>query len=663
MRTTLATKLAWLEKRQKTALLAAIASYVIVISWLCFAKYARLGYDAIDLAYFNQVFWNTVHGRLFQQSIHPHLSLGDHAELAILLLAPFYALLQDPRTLLAMQSAVLALGAWPAYLLAKERFSGSPSWTGRAAPLLFGLAWLANPFLQNIGLFEFHILAFALTPLMFALLAYRRGRKGPFLFWTILALLCREDVALVVMTVPLLAWIERKPRFWRIAPLVLGAAWFLGAMKLIAHFSPGGGYKYGVYYSWLGDSLPGMAAGLITHPVLVAAHLLTLANAEMFAGFLLPYFFLPLLGPAPLVLALGPAAQMLLAASGGGELVFDTHYATLFLPALTLAAMEGYAAFPGLAGRALRLASPRESEVLGAVCLGIAAVYGASVMGPLPTALARAARPGEAGAQARIARGAIARIPPDAPVAASYALLPLLSSRERFYAAHYLFLGVTQFGQADYPLPADLRYTAFDLDDLLTYRAQFPQTNWTAPRYAGGLARLEAAVGTPVLRDGRFVIFDRQAATAAPQGPPPDALPSPAAFGGIRLVGASARLEKRKDGTAMLVAATEWSAPAGKTDDLDIRLDLETRDGRASRSSLTAFDGLPPATSYENGGRITTVAMPLDDVPAGEYLPKIVLERRDTMLVLDGDRSTRLETKKTEPLGSVSLPPITVSPR
>ena len=649
-------RLSWVAKHQQQVLFVGITTFTLLISLLCFAKYARLGYNAIDLGYFNQVFWNTVRGRPFFQTIHPHLSLGDHAEFAILLLAPFYALFQDPRTLLFLQALALALGAWPVYLLARDRFARSTSLSGRAAPLLFGFAWLANPILHNIAFFEFHILPFALTPLLFALLAYRREQKKSFLLWITLALLCREDVALVVMAIAFLAWLEKKSLWWKIVPFTFGATWFVGVMKMIGHFAPGNAYKFNVYYQWLGNSLPQVFIGATKHPMLVLHHITTIPNLEMILGFLMPYFFLPLLAPLTLVLALGPLAQVLLGAPGGSELVLDMHYATLFIPALTLATIDGFARFPNFLRKHSKIITEKESEAAAILGIIIAMVYGSFFLGPLPSALARMIIPGEKILQAQQAEALLSKIPKNAAVAASYSLMPILSSREHFYAAHYLFLGVTQFALSPYPTPPNLRYTLFDLEDLVIYQAQFPKDSWTAKHYAGGTGRLEAAIGEPIARNGRFVLFDRQASTPLVNYTQPPHLTSPVQFSPYTLLGAEKNIEKNR-----LHVTLEWHVPTGAhTDDLDLHIMLKKRDGNVTREASYAFEGLTPVTLRRNETWLTTVEMPLEKLPAGIYTPTIALERSELLLVLDSDRSLRLQKKNTTTLGDISLLPITL---
>ena len=153
-----------------------------------FAKYQAFRYNGLDLAIYTQVFDESAHGRLFNFSIHPHSYLGDHVELLIIGLLPFYWLLQSPLTLLFLQTLALSLGAWPLYLFCRRRLNGR--WS-----LGVALAYLFSPFIWNINFYEFHLLPFAIPLLLLAVLAYDRRRFNAFSLWIVLALLVREDVA------------------------------------------------------------------------------------------------------------------------------------------------------------------------------------------------------------------------------------------------------------------------------------------------------------------------------------------------------------------------------------------------------------------------------------------------------------------------------------
>ena len=101
------------EKKVSTILILLIGLYIIVFISISLWKYYNFGYNAIDLAIFNQVFYNTSIGDVFAMTIHPHSYLGDHFGLIILLLTPIYMLFRSPVVLLILQTIIIALSAWP----------------------------------------------------------------------------------------------------------------------------------------------------------------------------------------------------------------------------------------------------------------------------------------------------------------------------------------------------------------------------------------------------------------------------------------------------------------------------------------------------------------------------------------------------------------------
>jgi len=665
MNRTLNKALQAVQRREKTVLFFLIAVYAIVLIAACLWKYGLFAYNAIDLAYFNQVFWNMLHGQFFTGSIHPHLSLGDHAELAMPLLLPFYAIFPDPRTLLILQTIALALPAWPIFLIAKKRLAESrlPEPANRLLPLIAAAIYLASPFVQNINLFEFHLLPFALLPLFLALLEYEKGRKWPFVIYALLAMLVREDVALVIGAVGILAWLEKKPRFWKWAPCLLAGFWFLAAMRLISHFAPAGGYKFMIYYAWLGRTPLEIVWNSVRHPVRLLAHIVTLPNLEMLLGFGMPFVYLCCLRPRRLILAAGPLLQIILGAPGGGAVVLQTHYATLFLPALFLASIEGAKAIPAVIAK---IASRRVAEAPLAFVTIFAAcsLYGSVIQSPLLGVAGRLVSPGDMPARAAMAQSLLERIPPEASVAASYSLLPQLSSRSALYSLHYQFLGVGQFALQPYALPADTRFVALDTDDLVTYRAQFSKTAWAAPHYAGGFVRLRGVVGSQVFSRGFFALFDKQAAAAAGGLSPLQPVSTQRFEEGIRLAGASVAVDedpvmKRP----LLTITTSWTANEPPADDLVMRLRLLDSDGKAVLDRLYPLaNGLVPTSELTAAAVTGELALPLFGIAPGVYRPEISLEKQDAIMVLDGIRSVIRDVSGRRSLGSASLPSFTVGP-
>ena len=243
--------------RQKPGLVLgwAIAVYTLIFSLIASWKYFNFGYNALDLAIINQVFYNSSLGNFFASSIHPSSYLGDHFTPFLFILLPFYSLAKSPLTLLLGQTVILGLSAWPLYLIARKIINNH--WG-----LLIASAWLLNPFVQNVNLFEFSFLPFAGFFIFWAVYCYQTGRFWPAVLFTSLALLVREDVALVIFMLGLIILLEREkfgPRTkvwlkWWLTLTILSVVYFIAALKFSSNFAVAGQYKFLLYYAWLGNS-------------------------------------------------------------------------------------------------------------------------------------------------------------------------------------------------------------------------------------------------------------------------------------------------------------------------------------------------------------------------------------------------------------------------
>ena len=252
--------LASLLQKDKLFLWLFIVLYFIFFTIICLNKYHNFGYNGLDLAILNQVFFNSAQGNLFQFSVHPGSYLGDHFELIIPLLLPLYLIFRHPLALLTLQTLILALTALPIFLIAKNVLA-------KPWPLVIALIWLLNPFVQNINLFEFHILPFAIFLLLFAFYFYQQNNFKAFLLFSFLSLLVREDVALVVFMFSLLSLLDKKGWKWVIWPAGLAMIWFVAAIGLVSQFTPSGSYKFLHYYSWLGSTTGEMVINFFARPI------------------------------------------------------------------------------------------------------------------------------------------------------------------------------------------------------------------------------------------------------------------------------------------------------------------------------------------------------------------------------------------------------------
>jgi uncharacterized membrane protein len=461
-----------LERRAGLLASALVATSAALWTWLAFWKYDRFLYDALDLAIYAQVTWNTSFGRLFQFSIHPQSYLGDHFEPFLLAVAPLYALWRDPRFLLLVQVAVLHLAALPLYALARNCFTGrqlvkSPRLLATAVVFTY----LANPFVHNALAFEFHVLNL-LVPLVLAGFYFaERGRVGPGLACFLGALLVREDAAFVValsgaVAVALFPAARRQWRTWTLGTCVAAAVWFVVAVVTVSVFAPHGQYKFTLYYGG-GDGTN--LWSLVAEPWVIFARIGRVRSLTTALGLLLPVAFLPLLAVPALALGALPFLQFTTAVVDIDG-VFYAHYGIPFLPALFVGTVAGLQRLAGnglpALTRRLRLAPPATLH-LATMSVLAAAVYGAATYGPVG-AFWRHDSDGAARTAVRATyRTAAAFVAADDNVVAAKRFLPALAQRPRLAPLHYVLRGRQQLSDLPYEVPWPVDVLVVSHDDVL----------------------------------------------------------------------------------------------------------------------------------------------------------------------------------------------------
>lgn len=541
------------------------ALYALIFSYLSLTKYAGGGYTGSDLAIFNQVLWNMVNGGGVWSSLQGHSYFGDHFAPLLYLLAPLYVLWQDPRWLLILQSIILGLTAVPIFYITRHVGAGlAPALRERRHPqgeplhdryvFLFSFAWLLNPLLHNINLFEFHVLPFALLFLLSAVHYYflsfwngsvswsdRISKKSSksldpiaslqddkkknihlMMIFLFLALLVREDVALVVGAIGVVMCIDvlrgsdchreggqataailvkRLLRFTRndknekilwvgISLSVVGLLWFVGAQSVIAALSPSGGYQFATYYSWIATT--SFADAL--------RHLFSFSNFNLTLAVLLPFVFLPLTRPKWLLLTTPPALAAFLAASSG-SVVWQSHLVTLWLPGLVVGTIFVYT-------HLVQSLQDKELEpVIVPLILTVGVVLSSFVLGPkISNVRARLIAP-------------VQDIPQEVSVAATYQHLAPLSSRAELYDLRYIWLGHQQYSSAPY-IYRNPEYVVIAQHDLESYMVQFPTLAWTSAGHESGPERLRGLIadgGYEVAEHPDSVLVFRQVQTPTPE--------------------------------------------------------------------------------------------------------------------------------------------------
>ena len=223
---------------------------------------------ANDLAFFDQIIWNSAHGRFFATSFVPYNFLGQHVQPILLLYALLYRLWPSPELLLITQAIVAAAAAIPLFHVAQRLMHRD----GIAA--LVAGAYLVSPYLHHAVNFDFH--PETMAP-FFAFLGYRfilDGRRRAALCALLPLLALKEDTVLLLFGIAWLCWLRRERRLAATLGGIAAGWGILTTLLIMPHFRAGPS-DLEERYGYLGNGAAGILTGLATHPERALAHLLT----------------------------------------------------------------------------------------------------------------------------------------------------------------------------------------------------------------------------------------------------------------------------------------------------------------------------------------------------------------------------------------------------
>jgi uncharacterized membrane protein len=284
----------------------AAAVLAVVYFLLAFARYRSLE-SGIDLGSFTQAAWLVASGHPAELTLtHNHL-LADQAPFAFYPLAWATTILPRIPTLLAVQSAALALGVVPLWRIARRL---ADLRVGAAAALVF--AYAAHPAINNLNLAGFHPEAPAVAALIGATYCALSRKWLGFAVLSTIAVLCRADLAIVIAGLGALLVVEGQRRAG-IRTIVAGVGWaLLAALVIQPHYGDSGLISAGAFARY-GDSFLGVAGSMFAHPVEVIGDLVAKENLDVLILLLAPLLFLPVVAPRYLLPVLPLEALYLVA--------------------------------------------------------------------------------------------------------------------------------------------------------------------------------------------------------------------------------------------------------------------------------------------------------------------------------------------------------------
>jgi uncharacterized membrane protein len=417
--------------------------YIITFTWLAIQRHASFNSSGFDLGIYDQVVWNTLHGRIFFYTTtgQPLLHLSNHADPILALVAPFYLIYSGPEMLLFLQAAAIGLGGMPIFWLAREKLESD------FAALSLLVAYLLFPTLAVVTLWDFHPPALAVGFLMYAFYFLVKRKPVWFLLFSMLAMMCKEHIPLVVAFMGLYAIIRYRDWLLGGITIALAMGYFSALMYwIIPTYSVTGDHIFLGYYSYLGDSPLDIIVTAVTRPDLVLRALWEPSRLTYLRDVLTPFAYLPLLGLPVLLIGLPMFAINLLSANTAMHDATGGQYGADVAPWLAWGAVFGFFYLRRGLGRVW---PGHQRQVTHAISLSLllVVIIWHLFRGYSPLSLNRPQW--EISDHDRLAERFIAQIPPDAPISAQSKLYPHLSNRIIAYQypdvndAEYIFLDVT----------------------------------------------------------------------------------------------------------------------------------------------------------------------------------------------------------------------------
>lgn len=428
--------------------IGAAISYALFLGYYSIQQHHRLLTGGFDLGHYEILMYNALHGQLFRSPIlwgaDGGNNLANHAELAMLLFVPFYAIHPSPEAMLVIQAVMMGGSVIPLYLLCRSALSPLTS-------LSLCFAYLIAASFSSPLFYDFHWLPLAI-PFHFLLMYALNTRRWKLAAVALLlALLVREDVALTLAVASTYFITSKRNVKLGVALCGLCLAWFVGmkfgVMRLAGNFDFGW-----IYQDLIIEGEKGVGSVVktgLTNPLYVVGTLFTKAKLTFMLHLLVPLAFLPWRNWRWALFSAGGAVVTLLTTNTNDAFIsIRFHYLAHWTPFLFAGAIValhtlGRSGPDGVVLRRSALATLLFASVLHSLVFGVVFDRSHFIGGfnRIPFQMTEAEV-----AKKAVFEKAKATIPPDAVVAATDYEVAQLCTRLTAYS------GKVSFGTAEYLL-------------------------------------------------------------------------------------------------------------------------------------------------------------------------------------------------------------------
>lgn len=169
-----------------------------------------------DFGFYDQVLWNTFHGHFLISSIQGGIHVfSSHIKPILVLFAPIYLITDSPIPLFAVITLIISSSLIAVYLITRHLTSS------HTIALIFAFCVFFYPPLKNGINYPIHMQTLADPFILFGFyFALKQGAKSALLFF-VLALMCKENIALDVLGVGLFLISKRQKTGWIAAAISL----------------------------------------------------------------------------------------------------------------------------------------------------------------------------------------------------------------------------------------------------------------------------------------------------------------------------------------------------------------------------------------------------------------------------------------------------------
>ncbi|HEY9849313.1 MAG TPA: DUF2079 domain-containing protein [Leptolyngbyaceae cyanobacterium] len=339
---------------------AAIAFFAVTLA-LTLHRYYTF-YASYDQGIFNQVFWNSIHGRFFESSLSSQLStnvvhqneipavnyhrLGQHFTPALLLWTPIYAIFPHPVTLTVLKVTLVTAAGLVLYVLARQYLA--PAIATTIVLSFYGANAVVGPTLSNFhDICQIPLFVFTL------LLAMEKRWWWLFGIMAVLILAVREDAGVGLFGVGIyMIASKRFPRIGLAVCLVSFSYIIVLTNKIMPLFSADISERFmmerfGQYADGEEASTLEIIWGMVSNPWRLLVELFTpfFGTIKYLIAQWLPLAFIPAISPSAWAIAGFPLLKLFLG-KGESVLAINIRYAMTVVPGLFYGAILWWSNHP-----------------------------------------------------------------------------------------------------------------------------------------------------------------------------------------------------------------------------------------------------------------------------------------------------------------------------